>query len=631
MDHDSGNNAVYSEVGAADVMKGFTIDANSCYGQVARSAQSASNNKKHACSKIALVILYIIVIALLLALVGACIAFTIEISNIKSETTSFQTASSLQGSQNALVSRIEDLMQQGLELKTAVVTTAIQSNESYSAYLQLNHTIQQLRVQLSQGFSAIDGNIQLLNVSIESINSSLGELKTAVVTTAVQSNESYSANLQLNHTIQQLKVQLSQGFSAIDGNVQLLNVSIERINSTAIQSSESYLQLNHTIQQLRVQFSQGFSTIDGNIQLLNVSIERINSTAIQSNESYLQLNHTVQQLRVRFSAIDGNVQLLNVSIERINSTAIQSNESYLQLNHTVQQLRVQLSQGFSAIDGNIQLLNVSIERINSSLGSGRHANVPAPSCAALPPSSPSGYYWVRASNGSPVRVYCDITRSCGGVTGGWMRVAELDMTISSQECPSSLRERTDFNRRLCEIIGMCATVNFDLQSLQYSRVCGKIQAYQVGSTDAFQVGVASPTIEQHYVDGISLTHGHPRQHIWTFAAALNEVGTHPLGNCPCTNTNQAGSAGQPPAFVGSDYFCDTASTDETTFRFYGDDPLWDGAGCGPLNTCCSFNSPPWFFKQLLQPTTNDIEMRVCRDELVNNENIPIEIIEIYVQ
>ena len=92
---DSGNNAVYSEVGAADVMKGFTISDNSSYIQPIKSAQSASN-KKHACSKIALVILYIIVIALLLALVGAFIAFTMEISSIKSETGSFQTTSSLQ-------------------------------------------------------------------------------------------------------------------------------------------------------------------------------------------------------------------------------------------------------------------------------------------------------------------------------------------------------------------------------------------------------------------------------------------------------------------------------------------------------------------------------------------------------
>ena len=51
-----------------------------------------------------------------------------------------------------------------------------------------------------------------------------------------------------------------------------------------------------------------------------------------------------------------------------------------------------------------------------------------------------------------MRVYCDMTRSCGGVTGGWMRVAELDMTGSSQQCPSGLRLRTDSNVRSCGII-----------------------------------------------------------------------------------------------------------------------------------------------------------------------------------
>ena len=30
--------------------------------------------------------------------------------------------------------------------------------------------------------------------------------------------------------------------------------------------------------------------------------------------------------------------------------------------------------------------------------------------------------------GSAIRVYCDMTRTCGNITGGWMRVAELDMT-----------------------------------------------------------------------------------------------------------------------------------------------------------------------------------------------------------
>ena len=91
-------------------------------------------------------------------------------------------------------------------------------------------------------------------------------------------------------------------------------------------------------------------------------------------------------------------------------------------------------------------------------------------------------------------------------------------------------------------------------------------------------------------------------------------------------------ATRPPAFVGNDYFCDTGSSgpfDRQTF--YSDDPLWDGAGCGTLNDCCSFNNPPWFYKQLPQPTTDSIEMRACRDQSIGDEDIAIELVEIYVQ
>ncbi len=83
--------------------------------------------------------------------------------------------------------------------------------------------------------------------------------------------------------------------------------------------------------------------------------------------------------------------------------------------------------------------------------------------------------------------------------------------------------------------------------------------------------------------------------------------------------------------MGNDYFCDTGSEGQIESIFYGDDPLWDGAGCGPLNTCCSFNNPPWFYKELPEPTTDDIEMRVCTDQRSTNEDIAIEKIDIYVQ
>jgi hypothetical protein len=65
--------------------------------------------------------------------------------------------------------------------------------------------------------------------------------------------------------------------------------------------------------------------------------------------------------------------------------------------------------------------------------------------------------------------------------------------------------------------------------------------------------------------------------------------------------------------------------------FYADDPLWDGQGCGPTSTCCTFNNPPWFCKQLPQSTNADLEVRLCAGFPANVANTPIELVEIYVK
>ena len=228
-----------------------------------------------------------------------------------------------------------------------------------------------------------------------------------------------------------------------------------------------------------------------------------------------------------------------------------------------------------------------------------------------------------------------------------MQVAKLNMTNSSHQCPPGTRLRADLlashNKRLCGInfdgTG-CSFTTFDIHGIGYTQVCGKIIAYQYGSPDAFghnNVTTRNNHIDNNYVDGISLTHGYnPRKHIWTFAGALDEVGIFRLwkGYCPCINILYPASSSQPPSFVGNDYFCDTGSTNQFDFVFYPDDPLWDGAGCGVNNTCCSLNNPPWFLKQLPSNTTDDIEMRMCRDNPLHNgsidEGTPIEVLELYI-
>ena len=208
-------------------------------------------------------------------------------------------------------------------------------------------------------------------------------------------------------------------------------------------------------------------------------------------------------------------------------------------------------------------------------------------------------------------------------------MAELDMTDKTTQCPDSLELRTS-PLRTCTTVNTgdratCSSDMFSVDSLQYFKLCGRIRAYQVGNTDAFSS--ISTNIDTHYVDGVSLTHGSsPRQHNWTFSNAQNEDDQRPGSICSCTNTAISSMAPPPPQFVGNDYFCDTATdTGIPGGVFYNSDPLWDGAGCGPQSTCSSFNSPPWFYKQLPQTTTDDIEMRVCRSGTRDSEDIALKL------
>ena len=278
-----------------------------------------------------------------------------------------------------------------------------------------------------------------------------------------------------------------------------------------------------------------------------------------------------------------------------------------------------------------------LSQLSHLLTPGYSPTLPATSCKEilqLAPQSPSGLYWIRGTDNGPKHMYFDMERSCKGVAGGWMRLASIDMTDTSSNCPSGLRTLTS-PRRLCakNIDGAgCSSVVFPVQGVQYSQVCGKIIGYQQVSPDAFYPYIhQGQTIDSHYVEGISLTHGaSPRKHIWTFAAALHEYNSHPDTVCPCTNTRNS----PPPAipdFVGHDYFCDTGSENRYQNIFYGADPLWDGAGCCQYNTCCSWNSPPWSLKNISTPTSDGIEMRMCTNQVRSNEDINFQSLEIYVQ
>ena len=223
---------------------------------------------------------------------------------------------------------------------------------------------------------------------------------------------------------------------------------------------------------------------------------------------------------------------------------------------------------------------------------------PASSCKLIPQCSRTGYYWIQnAKTGYAEQTYCDMTRRCCNSTGGWMRVAHLDMTDTNQHCPSGFRLITS-PKRTCGTPGSrCVSTTFPLNGVKYSRVCRKIIGYQYCSTDAVWAYHHNHrvTINDSYVDGVSLTHGQrPRKHIWTFATAINDVSSNWFV-CPCTKPSTP-YTGLVLPFIEQDYFCDTRNCHGVHAQLYHEEPLWDGSGCLPTSSCYGFNNPPWLCK-----------------------------------
>ena len=161
------------------------------------------------------------------------------------------------------------------------------------------------------------------------------------------------------------------------------------------------------------------------------------------------------------------------------------------------------------------------------------------------------------------------------------------MSNATQNCPSGFRLYQSGGVRACGRPGSgCVSVQFPSNGISYSQICGRVVGYQYYSTDA--VYGYRNDINSWYVDGVSITRGSPRQHVWTLIAGYTETNSGTL-SCPC-NT---GSAVPVVPFIGSNYFCESGNNASTPSSIlYTSDPLWDGEDCGSLEApCCT--APAW--------------------------------------
>ena len=250
---------------------------------------------------------------------------------------------------------------------------------------------------------------------------------------------------------------------------------------------------------------------------------------------------------------------------------------------------------------------------------------------AVLPSSPSGYYHVNSRT-----IYCNMDTLCNA-TGGWTRLAYLDMTDATQNCPSVFTQYQESGYRVCRRpsnSASCFSTSFPSNGINYNQICGKVTAYQYRAPDAVRSGNSHNNLNSWYVDGVSITRGSPREHVWTLIAGLFESTSPSWGgvaNCPCA----VGSSQTIQSFVGSNYYCESGNPTNTYHNtLLYNDVLWDGLQCGSNEGTCCNASPymPWFYRDYGNATSSqNIELRLCGDEGWLDEDVMLSKYEIYVK
>ena len=253
--------------------------------------------------------------------------------------------------------------------------------------------------------------------------------------------------------------------------------------------------------------------------------------------------------------------------------------------------------------------------------------------------SSDGWYWVRDTSGynlPPRQMMCFLHGhdKCGD--GVWMRIAYFDTNQPLAECPDPLMRLVVGGNSYClrQTANGCDSVFFDVLGRNYSEVCGMIVAKQYGHINAFADAPSAATVDDTYAEGILITRGSPRQHVWTYTVA--DVANPPVGytnpdKCPCIGH---ASAPQPPSFVGNDYYCDSANDaagDAVANQLYNK-TLWNSEGpmCSVSATCCENPDQPWFKKKLDAPVNDNIELRWCgNNDLI--EATATERVELYIR
>ena len=374
------------------------------------------------------------------------------------------------------------------------------------------------------------------------------------------------------------------------------NATYDEVDLTPISTDETYSRLRATETKIKPSYDelQKTENLDHHV-LKGVKQTNVSESPNTTKFSAVMIIMMVILLLITLTSIALSVTTFShLASEQSNNAALVSQFDIIQMNLSQKVLELVIAQ--NNISQNLNQLNTKLET-----------------------SIPLLLQYLKLS----AQIHCG--------PGLWHQLVYLNMSDPSQQCPSAWREYNISGVRACgrpdSGTGSCPSVQY-ISYQQYSRVCGRIIGYQYATPDAFQPH--PPNNIRINLDGINITRGVNRSHIWSYVAGVNQnTSSQSASKCPCSTDNEQ-VAGPPPS-IGNRYYCESGNPgkDHEHNIFYSDDPLWDGQKCE--GTCCTgTNSPPWF-NVLLPPTTDAIEVSICCDQSTNDEDVPVKLIEILLQ
>uniref|UniRef100_A0A1X7U5K8 Fibrinogen C-terminal domain-containing protein n=1 Tax=Amphimedon queenslandica TaxID=400682 RepID=A0A1X7U5K8_AMPQE len=380
-----------------------------------------------------------------------------------------------------------------------------------------------------------------------------------------------------------------------------------------------------------IDYAQNISMLQKEIYSLNMALTQgqggitrvLNNTAAKLSETASKVDEIQDFAESEATKSMNQTNILNQVMQTTQSTSAKLAEVV----STLSSIKDTGTSTASVVDDIIGVVQELLELQNAS---SIFNSITPVSCSDIKnalPNSPTGWYHVNSRN-----IYCNMDELCGS-GGGWTRIGYLDMTDATQSCPGTLAELTYSGLRYCRragnTYGSCSSTTFSPNGLYYSQICGRVTAFQYAHTDAVSPALGGRGINSWYVDGISITRGNPREHVWTLMSALYDNVLSNTDSCPCAT----GSTIPSPSFVGNNYYCESGNPNNwyQSGLMYPNDPLWDGQNCAALESpCCTNPNLPWFHRTLSN-TSDYIEMRVCGNERPFAEDTPISFYEIYIK